>query len=126
MLLIRFWWFGSATAVFIGLAVSVIGSVALFRPALADRVMTMDAATKQQALAFLRYGVPLVAANALYVMVADPTVKAAEYDLFALLAESLGKDYATPENQEMMKKYVEAFAAGPNRLNLTPIAGGGM
>jgi hypothetical protein len=86
-----------------------------------------DPIRKQQAasLKFYKSNEPM-GANALYVMVADPTVKAAEYDLFALLAESLGKDYATPENQEMMKKYVEAFAAGPNRLNLTPIAGGGM
>ena len=59
--------------------------------------------------------------NALYVMMIDPTVKAAEYDLFALLAESLGKEYGTPENQAMVKKYVDAFAAGPNRLNLSPL-----
>ena len=63
--------------------------------------------------------------NALYVMLIDPTVKAAEYDLFALLAESMGKEYGTPENQALVKKYVEAFAAGPNRLNLSPLAGGG-
>ena len=59
--------------------------------------------------------------NALYVMIIDPTVKAAEYDLFALLAESLGKEYGTPENQAMVKKYVDAFAAGPNRLNLSAL-----
>ena len=63
--------------------------------------------------------------NALYVMLIDPTVKAAEYDLFALLAESMGKEYGTPENQALVKKYVEAFAAGPNRLNLSPLAAGG-
>lgn len=64
-------------------------------------------------------------ANALYVVVADPAVKAAEYDLFMLLAESLGADVAKPENQELFKKYTAAFAAGANRLNLTKIAGGG-
>jgi hypothetical protein len=63
--------------------------------------------------------------NALYIMVLDPAVKAAEYDLFALLAESMGKEYGTPENQVLVKKYVDAFAAGPNRLNLTPLAAGG-
>ena len=63
-------------------------------------------------------------ANALYVMVADPAVKAAEYDLFMLLGEALGADVAKPENQELFKKYTAAFAAGPNRLNLSKIAGG--
>jgi hypothetical protein len=63
-----------------------------------------------------------MAQNALYVLVVDPVVKGAEYDLFALLAEGLGKEYGTPENQAMMKRFVEVFAVGPNRLNLTPIA----
>jgi len=63
--------------------------------------------------------------NALYVVVADPAVKAAEYDLFMLLAESLGADVGKPENQELFKKYTAAFAAGANRLNLSKIAGGG-
>jgi hypothetical protein len=65
-------------------------------------------------------------ANALYVFVADPTVKGAEYDLLMLLAEGLGANAGTPENQELFKKYVSAFAAGANRINLTPVAGGGM
>ncbi len=38
-----------------------------------------------------------------------------------LLVESLGKDCATPENQEMVKKFVDVFA-NVSRLNLTPIA----
>lgn len=62
-----------------------------------------------------------MAGNALYVLHLDPVVKGAEYDLFVLLVEGLGKDYATPENQEMVKKFVEVFAAGPSRLNLTPL-----
>ena len=53
--------------------------------------------------------------NALYVMVARPAVKAAEYDLLCCSAEALGADAGTPENQEMFKKYTAAFAAGPNR-----------
>lgn len=60
-------------------------------------------------------------ANALYVFVADPTVKGAEYDLLMLLAEGLGTTAGTPENQELFKKYVGAFAAGASRLNLTPV-----
>jgi hypothetical protein len=66
-------------------------------------------------------------ANALYVFVIDPAVPSAEYDLFMLLAEGLGAEAGTPENQEMFKRYSEVFAAGANRLNLTPVAGfGGM
>ena len=59
--------------------------------------------------------------NTLYVFLADPAVKNAEYDLLLLLAESLGPNAGTPENQELFKKYVNAFAAGANRLNLTPV-----
>ena len=61
-------------------------------------------------------------ANTLYVFLADPAVKGAEYDLLMLLAEGLGPTAGTPENQELFKKYVAAFAAGANRLNLTPVA----
>jgi hypothetical protein len=64
-------------------------------------------------------------ANTLYVFLADPAVKGAEYDLLMLLAEGLGAAAGTPENQELFKKYVAAFAAGANRLNLTPVASGG-
>jgi hypothetical protein len=63
--------------------------------------------------------------NALYVFVIDPAVPSAEYDLFMLLAEGLGPDVGTPENQEMFKRYQDVFAAGANRLNLTPVAGFG-
>src|SRR5688572_10490910 len=59
--------------------------------------------------------------NTLYVFIADPAVKGAEYDLLMLLAEGLGTAAGTPENQELFKKYVGAFAAGANRLNLTPV-----
>jgi hypothetical protein len=65
-------------------------------------------------------------ANALYVMVIDPAVKAAEYDLFVLLAETLGKDYGTEANQALAKNAAGAFASGVNRLNLTPLNLGGM
>jgi hypothetical protein len=60
-------------------------------------------------------------ANTLYVFIADPAVKTAEYDLLMLLAEGLGTAAGTPENQALFKKYVDAFAAGANRLNLTPV-----
>ena len=60
--------------------------------------------------------------NALYVFVIDPAVPAAEYDLFMLLAEGLGAEAGTADNQAMFKKYTEVFAAGANRLNLSPVA----
>lgn len=60
-------------------------------------------------------------ANTLYVFVADPALKGAEYDLLMLLAEGLGVAAGTLENQELFKKYVGAFATGANRLNLTPV-----
>ena len=64
---------------------------------------------------------PAAEKNTLYVFVADPAVKGAEYDLLMLLAEGLGPAAGTLENQEMFKKYVNAFASGANRLNLTPV-----
>ena len=60
-------------------------------------------------------------ANVLYIVLVDPTVMAAEYDPLVILAESLGTEAGTPENQEMLKKYAAVFA-GLNRLNLTPLA----
>ena len=77
---------------------------------------------KQQLTGWKLYkaGEPM-AGNTLYVFVADPAVKGAEYDLLMLLAEGLGAEAGKPENQELFKKYVGAFAAGASRLNLTPV-----
>ena len=77
---------------------------------------------KQQLTAWKLYkAAEPMGANTLYVFVADPAVKGAEYDLLMLLAEGLGPAAGTPENQELFKKYVGAFAAGASRLNLTPL-----
>jgi hypothetical protein len=46
--------------------------------------------------------------------------------LFVLLAEIMGKEYGSEANQEFAKRAANAFAAGVNRLNLTPLASGGM
>ena len=48
-------------------------------------------------------------------------IPAAEYDPLVILAESMGANMGTPENQELLKKYAGVFA-GVSRLNLTPIA----
>jgi hypothetical protein len=57
--------------------------------------------------------------NTLYVCIIDPAVPAAEYDFFMLLAEGLGADVATPENQAMFKAFQGVFAGPPSRLSLT-------
>ena len=65
---------------------------------------------------------PGAGGNTLFVLVADPAVKAAEYDPIMLLVEGLGKEYATPENQEMVKRLAAAFTGGSvNQLNLTHV-----
>ena len=66
---------------------------------------------------------PGAGGNTLFILVADPAVKAAEYDPIMLLVEGLGKEYATPENQEMVKRLAAAFTGGSvNQLNLTHVA----
>jgi hypothetical protein len=82
---------------------------------------------KQQLAAWKLYkAAEPMANNTLYVFVADPAVKGAEYDLLMLLAEGLGASAGTPENQELFKKYINAFAAGASRLNLTLVGAAGM
>ena len=64
-------------------------------------------------------------ANALYVVLVDPAVANTEYDFFMLINKSLTPDQQRdPANVEAFKRWAGAFAAGPNRLNLTPIGGG--
>jgi hypothetical protein len=78
---------------------------------------------KQQLAAWRLYKAaePAAQSNTLYVFVADPAVRGAEYDLLMLLAEGLGANAGSEENQALFKKYVGAFASGVNRLNLTPV-----
>ena len=65
-------------------------------------------------------------ANALYVVIVDPAVANSEYDFFMLINKSLTPEQQRdPANVEAFKRWAGAFAAGPNRLNLTPLAGGG-
>jgi hypothetical protein len=64
-------------------------------------------------------------ANALYVVLVDPAVANSEYDFFMLINKTLTPEQQRdPANVEAFKRWAGAFAAGPNRLNLTPIAGG--
>jgi nicotinic acid phosphoribosyltransferase len=64
-------------------------------------------------------------ANALYVVIVDPAVANTEYDFFMLINKSFTPEQQRdPANVEAFKRWAGAFAAGPNRLNLTPIGGG--
>jgi hypothetical protein len=66
----------------------------------------------------------LSGANALYVILVDPAVAAAEYDLFQMLAKTMTPDeQRAPEAAEMWKRYSDAFPTGMNKLNLTALGG---
>jgi len=84
---------------------------------------TQDATLKQQAagLKIFKSSEPF-GANALYVIVIDPVVPNAEYDVFAMLQKTMTPDeLRAPETAEMWKRFQGAFASGPSRLSLTPI-----
>jgi hypothetical protein len=60
--------------------------------------------------------------NALYVVLAEPTVPNADYDLFDVLYKTMTDEEKRAEGfKEMWAKYVNAFAAGLSKLSLTPI-----
>ena len=85
-----------------------------------------DAALKSAGAAFKFYKASEpMGPNALYVVLVDPAVANTEYDFFMLINKSLTPDQQRdPANVEAFKRWAGAFAAGPNRLNLTPIGGG--
>jgi hypothetical protein len=60
--------------------------------------------------------------NALYVIIVDPVVPNAEYDLFAIMQKTMTREeLSAPGTAEMWKRYSDAFAAGLSRLSLTPL-----
>ena len=85
-----------------------------------------DASLKQQLGNWKVYkAAEPMGANALYVVVVDPAVPKSEYDFFGLLQKVMTpEELRAPETQEMFKRFVGAFAAGYNKLNLTPLGGG--
>ena len=85
-----------------------------------------DPALKTQGDAFKFYkAAEPMGGNALYVVLVDPAVASTEYDFFELINKTLTpEEQRDPANVEAFKRWVAAFAAGPNRLNLTPIGGG--
>jgi hypothetical protein len=62
--------------------------------------------------------------NTLYVVLVEPSVPNSEYELFNMLQRTM-----TPEEQRdpaakgMWDRYIAAFAAGLNKLSLTPVGG---
>ena len=86
---------------------------------------TADATLKQQASGFKVFkATEPFGANALYVVVVEPTVPNSEYELFAMLQKTMTpEELRAPETAEMWKRYAAAFAAGLSKLSLTPIGG---
>jgi hypothetical protein len=83
-----------------------------------------DATVKQQLSNLKVYKTAEGAAggNALYVILFDPASKDAEYELFALVQKVMTpEELRAPETQEFFKKATGAFAAGYNKLSLTPV-----
>jgi hypothetical protein len=85
---------------------------------------TEDAAVKGQLSSLKVYKTTEGAAggNALYVILFDPATKDVEYELFALVQKVMTPDeLRAPETSEWFKKATGAFAAGYNKLSLTPV-----
>jgi hypothetical protein len=90
----------------------------------AGAAKTEDATVKAQLSSLKVYKTAEGAAggNALYVILFDPATKDAEYELFQLLQKVMTPDeLRAPETQEFFKKATGAFAAGYNKLSLTPV-----
>jgi hypothetical protein len=87
---------------------------------------TTDETLKKQAAGLKVYkSSDAMAGNALYVVLVDPAVPVSEYDLFQMLAKTMTPDeQRAPETADMWKRFADAFAAGMNKLSLTPLAGG--
>ena len=61
-------------------------------------------------------------ANALYVILFDPRPRTRSTSCSQLLSEGHDRrEQRAPETQEMFKKATGAFAAGYNKLSLTPV-----
>ena len=86
---------------------------------------TQDPTLKQQAAGLKVFkAAEGFGANALYIVLAEPTVPSSEYELFSLLAKTMtDEEQRAPETTEMWKRYQAAFAAGLGKLSLTPVGG---
>lgn len=84
---------------------------------------TENATLKQQAAGFAVYrAAEPFGGNAVYVVRFEPTVPGVEYDLFTLFEQTLtDEEKKGPGLEQMWDRYAAAFAAGYNRLSLTPV-----
>ncbi len=82
-----------------------------------------DATLKQQASGFKMFkAAEPFGPNALFVIMVEPAVPSAEYDLFAMLQKTMTpEEMRAPETAEMWKRFAAMFAAAPNRVSLTQI-----
>ena len=66
-----------------------------------------------------------MANNALYIVMVEPVAANSEYAFFELIGKVMTPEQLRdPANQEKFKRWADAFASGPNRLNLNPLSGG--
>ena len=84
---------------------------------------TEDATLKQQASGIKVYKVTEpFNGNVLYLVMVEPSVPNAEYELFAMLQKVMTKEeLSAPDMAENWKKYAAAFGAGLSKLSLTPV-----
>lgn len=86
---------------------------------------TEDATLKQQAAGFKVYkAAEPYGANALYVVMIEPTTPGAEYELFTMMSKGMTpEELRAPEMAETWKRFQAAFAAGLSKLSLTKVGG---
>jgi hypothetical protein len=92
---------------------------------LAGLAKSQDPTLKQQASGFKIYkSAEPIGTNALYVVMIEPVVPNAEYDLFGMLLKTMTpEEQRAPETADMWKRFTAMFASGPSRLSLTPAGG---
>jgi hypothetical protein len=86
---------------------------------------TTDEGLKKQGAGFKVYKASEAnGGNTLYVVLLEPAVPASEYELFNMLLRTMTPDeQRDPAAAKMWERYAAAFAAGLNKLSLTPVGG---
>lgn len=84
---------------------------------------TQDTTLRQQAESLKVYKAQEpFGSNTLYLVMVEPAVQNAEYELFGMLQKTMTpEELRAPETAEMWKRYANAFAAGLSKLSLTPV-----
>jgi hypothetical protein len=86
---------------------------------------TTDETLKKQGAGFKVYKASEAnGGNTLYVVLVEPAVPNSEYELFNMLLRTMSpEEQRDPAAAKMWERYVAAFAAGLNKLSLTPVGG---